>query len=190
MKNVELKLIKKAKQGDKQAFGKLVLKYQDKVFYLAFDITNNSNDAQDIAQNTFLQIYQKLCYFREESSFSTWLYRITTNASIDFLRKKNKQKGISLNQPNENGEKNYLIDTLEDKSLSIEKKFEDRDLKDLISETLDMLSPRQKAAFVLRYYHNKKSDEIAEILECNAKTVRSHILRATIKLRKFLEDEK
>jgi len=191
MKNPDDKLVTKAKMGDSGAFGKLVKRYQNKVLYLAFDLVGNYYDAQDVAQNAFYQAFKNLPFFKEQSTFSTWLYRITTNAAIDFQRSKKRRQAMSLNQPlTENKEDRELIDTLKDKTKPFDKRLEDLDLKELIKKTTETLPPQQRAAFVLKYFHDKPTEDIAEILNCDPITVRGHILRATLKLKKQLKAEK
>jgi len=189
MNDPDIKLVKKAKMGDRHAFGKLVKKYQNKVLFLAYDLTGNYVDAQDVAQNTFLQAFQNITYFRDESSFSTWLYKITTNASIDFQRSKKRRRSLFMNQPQDEEQKNQL-NNIEDSALAIDKKIENSDLKNLIAQTVNQLSPQQKTAFVLKYFHEKSTDEIAKIIDCDPVTVRGHLLRATLKLRKKLKGER
>jgi len=177
--------------GDNRAFGKLVKRYQNKVLYLAYDLVGNYYDAQDVAQNVFYQAFKSLTFFKAQSSFSTWLYRITTNAAIDFQRSKKRRQAMSLNQPM-SGKKDdrELIDTLKDSNKPFDKKVEDLDMKKIIKKTTESLPPQQRAAFVLKYFHDKPTEEIAEILNCDPITVRGHILRATLKLRKQLKAEK
>lgn len=190
IKENDTKLVKKAKLGDRQAFGKLVKRYQNKVLYLAYDLIGNYTDAQDVAQNVFLQAFQKIVYFRDEASFSTWIYKITTNAAIDFQRSRKRRKSLFIDPPQHEDQQTLSIENIEDPYQSIEKKIENSDLKELISRTVEGLSPQQKAAFVLKYFHDKGTEEIAKIIDCDPVTVRGHILRATLKLRKKLKDEK
>lgn len=189
-KENDTKLVKKAKQGDRQAFGKLVKKYQNKVLYLAYDLVGNYTDAQDIAQNVFLQAFQNIVYFRDESTFSTWIYKITTNASIDFQRSRKRRKSFFIDPPQHEEQQSLSIENIEDPYQSVEKKIENADLKELVSRTVEGLSPQQKAAFVLKYFHDKSTEDIAKIIDCDPVTVRGHILRATLKLRKKLKDER
>ncbi len=190
MKSTERKLVERAKQGDRQAFGKLVKKYQNKVLYLAHDLVGNYNDAQDVAQNAFFSAFRNIASFRDEATFSTWIYRITTNAAIDFQRSKKRKKTMSLNQPVYDDSEDELIDTLQANDQPIDKRIEDVDLKNLVASLVDILSPQQQAAFVLKYFHEKSTAEIAEILQCDPITVRGHILRATQKMRKKMKGEK
>lgn len=186
----DLKLVERSKLGDRQAFGKLVKKYQNKVLYLAYDLIGNYVDAQDVAQNVFLQAFQNISYFRDEAAFSTWIYKITTNAAIDFQRGKRRRKSLFIDQPQDEEQQKLSINNIEDPYQSVEKKIETSDLRDLVAKIVERLSPQQKAAFVLKYFHDKSTEEIAAIIGCDPVTVRGHILRATLKLRKKLKDER
>ena len=186
----DLKLVAKSKLGDRRAFGKLVKKYQNKVLYLAYDLIGNYVDAQDVAQNVFLQAFQNIPYFRDEATFSTWIYKITTNAAIDFQRSRRRRKSLFIDQPQYEEQQKLSIENIEDPYQSVEKKIENSDLKSLVAKVVEELSPQQKAAFILKYFHDKSTEEIAKIINCNPVTVRGHILRATTKLRKRLKDEK
>jgi len=190
IKDSDSKLVAKSKRGDRRAFGKLVKKYQNKVLYLAYDLIGNYVDAQDVAQNVFLQAFQKIAYFRDEATFSTWIYKITTNASIDFQRSRKRRKSLFIDQPKYEEQQKLSIENIEDPYQSVEKQIENSDLKNLVAKVVEELSPQQKAAFVLKYFHDKSTEEIAKIINCDPVTVRGHILRATTKLRKKLKDEK
>jgi len=190
IKDSDSKLVAKSKLGDRGAFGKLVKKYQNKVLYLAYDLIGNYVDAQDVAQNVFLQAFQNIPYFRDEATFSTWIYKITTNAAIDFQRSRRRRKSLFIDQPKYEEQQKLSIENIEDPYQSIEQKIENSDLKNLVAEVVRELSPQQKAAFVLKYFHEKSTEEIAKIINCDPVTVRGHILRATVKLRKKLKDEK
>ncbi|HDP97572.1 MAG TPA: sigma-70 family RNA polymerase sigma factor [bacterium] len=190
MKISDEKLVEQAKSGNSYAFGKLVKRYQNKVLFLAYDLVGNYNDAQDVAQNTFLYAFRSIARFQEKSSFSTWLYRITTNAAIDFQRSKKRKKTLSLNQKtSEREDERELIDTLIDKDKPFDERYQELDLKNIIEQTTAKLPPQQRAAFVLKYFNNQPTDEIAKILKCDPVTVRGHILRASLKIRKLLKDE-
>lgn len=190
IKESDAKLVQKAKQGDRNAFGKLVKRYQNKVLYLAYDLIGNYTDAQDVAQNVFLQAFQNIVYFRDESSFSTWIYRITTNAAIDFQRSRKRRKSIFVDQSKNQEQTNLIVENIEDPHQLVEQQIENRDLQSRVADLVKSLSPQQRAAFVLKYFHQRTTDEIAAIIGCDPVTVRGHILRATIKLRKQLKDER
>ncbi len=190
IKESDAKLVQRAKQGDRSAFGKLVKRYQNKVLYLAYDLIGNYIDAQDVAQNVFLQAFQNIVYFRDESSFSTWIYRITTNAAIDFQRSRKRRKTLFVDQSANQEQAPVTIENIEDPNQSVERQIENRDFQDRVAHLVESLSPQQRAAFVLKYFHHQTTEEIAKIIGCDPVTVRGHILRATLKLRKQLKDER
>ena len=86
------RLIRDAKSGNRNAFGKLVKKYEKKILYLSYDLVGNYEDAKDLAQEVFIRSFQRLHQFEERSGFSTWVYRITVNLAIDFRRRQSRQR--------------------------------------------------------------------------------------------------
>jgi len=173
-------LVKKAKSGNKYAFGKLVEKYQEKILHLAFDLVKDYDEAKDIAQEAFIRAYEKLDQFREQSQFSTWLYRIAVNLANDHQRrqKRNFQQQIDIYAKQPDLKSDW------DDAVLPEKIVENKELRGEIESALEKLSPNQRTAVVLRYFHQKTSTEIASIMECTENTVRIHIFRALKNLRK------
>jgi len=185
----DLKLVHKAKAGSKDAFGLLVNKYQQKVFYLAYDLVGDYDDAKDIAQNAFIRAYERLSMFQERAKFSTWLYRITVNMAMDEHRRR----------------KRHPHDTLETHIRTIEQDAAEKDNNEpdpdsgerqklrqaLINKGLGTLSKNQRTAVVLKYFHQKSSKEIGDILGCSESTARIHIFRGLKNLQrsfKFKDD--
>ena len=173
----EKDLIRKAKQGDMQAFEELILKHEKIVYNVALRMMNHSEDARDISQEVFLKAYRSLANFDERSQFSTWLYRITHNTCIDEMRKRKGKQSYSLEAELENEEGSmqrqiaYEGDTPEESLLREEQKSE-------ILRALDTLSEEHKAAIILRDVKGLSYEEIAEILELSLGTVKSRISRA------------
>jgi len=177
-------LIKKSKAGNKQAFGRLIQKYQEQILYLAYDLTGNYEDAQDLAQETFIKAYDKLSQFEERSRLSTWLYRIAVNLAMDFHRKSRRYQIQSLHQhaqrlPDESGGEDLITDS--GHRIAI------RNTNHRIDAALAELSEQQRSAVVLKYFHQMTSKEIAEILGCTDATVRTHIFRGIKKLKTLLD---
>lgn len=171
--NSEQRLVEKAKRGNKNAFDKLVKIYQDQILYLAYDYSGDYDQAKDIAQDVFLKAYQKLSSFQAKSKFSTWLYRIAVNTCIDYLRKNERfADPVKIN----NKIKNTPDGTDNDR----------QDLNDVIEYAVSQLSENQRSSIILKYYQNKTTDEIANILNCDVNTVRVHIFRAIQKMKKIL----
>ena len=187
MKNKDKQFVLKAQAGDKKAFGKLVKKYQDKVLYLAYDLIGNFDDAQDIAQNAFLRALNGINNFKSQSSFSTWLYRIVVNLSIDFKRAKSRKRHVSIEKSQDEDAKS-IENILKDNYLQPDQIAELKDFTKQVNNALKKLPHNQKTAFILRHYHDMNMQEIAEILGCKPGTIRSHLFRAINKLREELKE--
>jgi len=172
-KAIDLGLVIRAKAGDYQAFDLLVLKYQSRLISTAFRFVKDIHIAEDLVQESFIKSFNSLASFREDSSFYTWIYRITVNTSKNFLVSKKR--------------KNELLssDISEDQTYEIE--YEDTDtpedllqasqLKKLITETIDQLGEDTKTALTLRELDGLSYEEIAKVVNCPVGTVRSRIFR-------------
>lgn len=181
----EKRLIQKAKNGDKVAFGKLVEEYHQKLLYVAYDLVGDYDEAKDLAQETFLRAWVKLSQFEERSKFSTWLYRVLYNMAIDSHRKKKRNPQHSLEEKlkevTEGGKKlpaSVILQPGED--------LERDEVAGQLDAALEKLTLNQRIAVILRYYHQKSSKEIAEVMGCAESTVRIHIFRALAQMRKHL----
>jgi len=180
----EKHLIKQSKAGDKHAFGRLIQRYQEQILYLAYDLTGNYEDAQDLAQEAFIKAFDKLHQFEERSRLSTWLYRITVNLAMDFHRKSKRYQVQSLHK-----QTRKLPDDSPGGALITDSEHEiaQQDKNHRIDAALAELTDQQRSAVVLKYYHEMTSKEIGEILGCTDATARTHIFRGIKKLRSLLE---
>ena len=167
-------LIDKAKRGDQLSFKKIVEKYKSQVGSLAYRMVGDYEDAKDITQNVFVKIYQNLKRFDTKRKFSTWLYRIAMNASIDFLRKYRRHKIDHLDD---------LIGQLSNAKGNTEKVFNDTLIRWSVKDVLDSLSAKQKAVFVLRDLEGLDIKEVAQITGMPQATVRWYLHRARAKLK-------
>ena len=174
----EAELILAAQRGDDDAFESLVRLYEKRVFALALRMCGNSEDAAEISQEVFLSAWQSLKFFRRESSFSTWLYRLTSNASIDLLRKQ-KRPTLSI-------EDEELNIDLPDSSPTPEEALERSALRAEVEKGLQALSPDHRQVLVLREMHQLSYNEIADTLQMDVGTVKSRICRGRKQLRKIL----
>ena len=189
MNDSEKRLIQKAKNGDKAAFGKLVEEYHQKLLYVAYDLVGDYDDAKDLAQETFLRAYVKLSQFEERAKFSTWLYRVLYNLAIDSHRKKKRHPQHSLEEKLKevtDGSKKLPASIILQPGQDLER---DETAKQL-DAALEKLTLNQRIAVVMRYYHQKTSKEISEVMGCAESTVRIHIFRAMANMRKELGDLK
>lgn len=182
----ETALVERARQGDRDAFAALVERQQGKVYNLALRLTGSAEDAADVAQEAFLKVWRGLPSFQGESSFSTWLYKLTSNAAIDFLRRRARQRGaespLSLDE-----EDNGLAALTPDSAPSPQEQLEHRELQAALAEGLKRLSQEHRQALSLRLAGLSYA-EIAQALEVEEGTVKSRIARARLSLRNYLRD--
>jgi RNA polymerase sigma-70 factor (ECF subfamily) len=178
----EEKWIDAARQGDQEAFGQLVRLYEKRVFVLTVRLCKNPADAEEAAQETFLAAWQGLRFFRGESSFSTWLYRLASNACVDLLRREGRHKAAA--GPSLNDEELHF--DLADDAPSPHALAERTELRAQIEAGLAALPVEYRQVLLLREMHQLSYDEIARTLELDLGTVKSRISRGRKLLRKFL----
>ena len=174
--------IEAARNGDPLAFEQLIHLYEKRVFALTRRMCKNPADAEEAAQETFLAAWQGLKFFRGESSFSTWLYRLASNACVDLLRKEGRHQaaaGPSLN------DEEVLLE-IQDEAPSPHALAEQAELKEQIEAGLAALPEEYREVLILREIHQQSYDEIAEILSLDLGTVKSRINRGRKQLRKIL----
>lgn len=176
MNDIEKLLIKRSKSGDIEAFEQLIFDYQKKAYNIALRIMSNQEDAKDMCQEAFIRIFKSIEGFKEQSSFSTWMYRIVTNVCLDEIRKRKKSETISLDgtYETENGEIHFETASDED---TPEKAYVRTEKKRLILKSINELSEEYKTAIVLRDIQGFSYEEIANILCCSIGTVKSRINR-------------
>jgi RNA polymerase sigma-70 factor, ECF subfamily len=181
----EKKLAESAAGGDQKAFEQLVLQYQKPVYNLALRMAGNADDAFDLAQEAFLRAWRALPQFKFESSFSTWLYRLTSNVCIDFLRQKKRSKVVSFSFVNEDDETEEY--DRPDPAPGPEARAIASAEREEVARALDSLEPEYREALTLCAIHGMSYIEIAEVLDVPAGTVKSRISRAREKMRRKLQ---
>lgn len=185
----EEQLVKKSLQGDTQAFEELVLIHQNKVYKLAYRYMGNEEDAYDMTQEAFLKAYRSLRSFKGDSSFSTWLYRVTTNVCLDELRRRKRRIApVSLDEPLATNDGDEVEKEIADKSPTADILYEQKEFSQYIQNLLNDMKPEHKTAIVLRDVMELSYEEIAEVLNCSIGTVKSRISRARNALRKKMDD--
>lgn len=172
-------LIASACRGDLTAFREIIDWYGTQIYSLAFQIVRDRDDAQDIAQEVFLRLHASLHTFNGQNRFTTWLYRLTTNMAIDFLRKHRKKMVYSLNEPD-------LASLPADSALRPDVQMEMKETREILTSLLGKLSPSQRKIFVLRDMRDFTTDETADILGCGVATVRVHLAQARLRIRRAL----
>lgn len=175
-------LVRAAAGGDEDAFAQLAELHEKKVYNLALRMCGNPEDAWDAAQEAFLSAWRGLPSFRGEAGFSTWLYRLTSNAAIDQLRRTKRQRGESSLDDESLG-----IDAV-DRTPSPQERAEESELRGAVTAGLARLSDSHRQALVLREVQELSYEEIAAVLEVDLGTVKSRISRARSALRKILQE--
>lgn len=183
----ELEIIVKVRSGDADAFEALVLEHQNKVYSLALRMVGNEEDARDMAQEAFIRAFNSLGSFRGESKFSVWLYRLTSNICIDFLRGMAKRRTVSLSWEDEDGDEGEL--EIPDERFSPEAGLERSELREAVRRGLEQLTPEYREILLLREINGLSYDEIGRALNLEEGTVKSRIFRARKKLCEILVRE-
>lgn len=162
---------------DQRAYTELMGRYKDSVFYMLLKMVNNSDDAEDLTIETFSKAFKRLDQYTPQFAFSTWLFKIASNHSIDFIRKK-RIRAISIDQgySNEDGE-TYVIPVKEE-SLDPEESMQKDERIQSMRDVVEKLKPRYKRLVELRYFEEKSYEEISEILELPLGTVKAQLFRA------------
>lgn len=181
-------LVSKASRGDEDAFEALVARYEKGLYNLAFRMVPDREDAMDIVQEVFLKVHQALPGFRGDSRFSTWVYRVCVNASLDFLRKKQKIQTYSLDEPLNFGESQVAKEVPGD-GMSVEDLVENMSLGHRILSLIQELDPVYKTIIVLCDIQGHTYQEIADILDISVGTVKSRLHRARNMVRRLMSEE-
>jgi RNA polymerase sigma-70 factor (ECF subfamily) len=178
-------------ERDEEAFNELVNRYGDKVFRLAYRITSSQSDAEEILQEVFLILVEKLSTFRKESRFSTWLYRVASNASFMFIRnsRRSSDKELSLDEYkpyNDYG----VLEGVEEKDWSGRPDYEllGKEGTDLIEKAIGELPEEYRVVFHMKDIEKLTSKEISKILKLSVPAVKSRVLRARLFLRDKLSE--
>jgi RNA polymerase sigma-70 factor (ECF subfamily) len=180
----EQESIARAAHGDRDAFAQLLERYQKQVYHHALRMVGGPEDAADLTQEVFLKVWQGLPAFQGECAFSTWLYRVTGNVCIDFLRREKKRWGeLSLDD-----DEGTLCAVLPDTAPSPQQALEHKEQSRSIQKGLLALSPEHRQVLVLREINGLSYEEIAQALDLSPGTVKSRIARARLNLARFLRE--
>ena len=182
----EAEIIQKLQQGNEQAFKHLVENYQKLVVNTCFGMVHNIEDAEDIAQDVFIEVFRSIQNFRADSKISTWLYRIAINRSLNFIRNDKRKKWYRSIEDIITGkitqsDKNQYINN-ETPVFELENKQRQK----MLHEAIDSLPENQKTAFTLNKYEDLSYKEISEVMNLSVSSVESLIHRAKISLQKKL----
>jgi len=181
-------LVKQAKQGDVEAFTELVRRFQEKIYHTILSLTRNQQDADDLAQETFMHAYKSLRNFKQRSTFYTWIYRIAVNLTLNFLKRRKRDEKREVHV------EDYSLDVKSAAStLSPERYSMKKELSEKLKEAIDSLPLTYRASFVLVVFQGMTHTQAARILRCSENTVswRMHKARTMLQqiLRPYLEGE-
>lgn len=177
-------------EKDPAAFKDIVDKYKKKVYYIAYQMTGNHSDADDVAQEAFIKAYRRLGQFKGRSNFYTWFYRILINCCMDELRRRKRRPELDLDESLDMDR--YAADAAgKGRTLDAAREAEADELRGAVAEALESIPAKQRMALVLHEFEKMPHGDIARVMKCSEGTVRSRLhyarLRMQQKLRRFIE---
>jgi RNA polymerase sigma-70 factor (ECF subfamily) len=183
----ESALVNRARQGDLAAYDDLVKRYQERIYATVYHMTSNHEDANDLAQDSFIKAFQALKSFKGGSSFYTWLYRIAVNKTINFLKQRKNRTHMSLNDLDFNAEHDpdlmaLISDNTPRRAAGL------TELQEKLNAALLKLSEPHRLVVVLHDVQGQSHEEIAKVMGCNIGTVRSRLFYARQQLQGYLND--
>lgn len=183
----EAELVRRARRGDLEAYDELVRRYQERIYATIYHMTANHEDANDLAQETFVKAFRALRSFKGGSSFYTWLYRIAVNKTINFLKQRRGRSQMSLNDLDLNAEHDPdLVALVSDKTPRREAHLSE--LQERLNAAMQKLSEVHRLVVTLHDVQGLPHEEIARIMDCNVGTVRSRLFYARQQLQAYLSD--
>jgi RNA polymerase sigma-70 factor (ECF subfamily) len=168
----------RARQGDQAAFRLLVERHSHAIFRLAFRISGNEYDAEDLVQETFLRAYKQLVAFDGRAAVGTWLYRICVNCSLDLIRVRKQRRSDDTTR---------WLDRMATSDPGPERLLQSHQIAALLEPALDLLSETERTAFILRHHEGLGIEEIAELLGVERGAAKHSVFRAVQKLRRALQ---
>ena len=176
--------VARAKAGDRDGFRILVERHSRTVFRLAFRMTSNEQDAEDVVQETFLRAYRQLSRYESRSSFGTWLYRIAANCALDLVRSRRRHE--QQHDSGGSGEDDVML-RIPASSPQPDRLAMSGEAGERVQAALGGLTPQERMAFVLRHFEGQSIEEIGSALGLNTNATKNSIFRAVQKLRRELE---
>lgn len=180
-------LVRSAQGGDLAAYDELVRRYQERIYATLYHMTSNHEDANDLAQESFIKAFQAIKSFKGDSSFFTWLYRIAVNKTINFLKQRKNRINLSLNDLDINAENDPdLVSLVSEKNPRRDMSL--KELQEKLNAAMLRLSEDHRLVVTLHDIQGLSHDEIGKIMDCNVGTVRSRLFYARQQLQGFLSD--
>ena len=180
-------LVQRAQKGDALAYDELIRRYQERIYATVYHMTSNHEDANDLAQETFIKAFQALKSFKGDSSFYTWVYRIAVNKTINFLKQRKNRMHMSLNDLDFNAENDPdLVALISDRTPRRDANL--TELQQKLNAAMLKLSDVHRLVVTLHDVQGLSHDEIGKIMDCNIGTVRSRLFYARQQLQAYLSD--
>jgi RNA polymerase sigma-70 factor (ECF subfamily) len=178
-------LVQRLQAGDPEAFDALFRQHCAKVLRQAMYLVGNATEAEEVVQEVFLAVYEKAQTFRGDAAFTTWLYRLTANAALTRLRRRQRSKEVALEDylPQFQPDGHHLVRPVVDWSATLEERLADAQLQQLLREAIDLLQPLDKAVLVLSDFEDLSNKEIGEALGLTVLAVKARLHRARLFLR-------
>lgn len=186
MADKDAPLIERILAGDEAAFTELVRRYEGKVYQLALRLTGNQMDANDVIQEVFLSVYQKLHTFRGQAAFSSWLYRITANASFARLNQRKRQASVSIDDVLPAVEGQSPGGTFSEWSQKPDTILFNKEARAALEQAINDLPEEFRTVVILRDVENQSNQDVAELLNLSVAAVKSRLHRARLALRRKL----
>ncbi len=181
-------LVKRAMGGDEQAYSELVDKYQRALYFHILKMIKDKEQVNDLVQEAFVKAFDNLNTYSTNYAFSTWLYRIATNHTIDYLRKK-KLKTLSIDEPVKTRDGEMRMQ-LEDETAGTDRNIIRKQRQNIVQNAIDELPSKYRKVIEMRHMEEKSYQEIADVLDLPLGTVKAHIFRARELLYKSLKDKR
>jgi RNA polymerase sigma-70 factor (ECF subfamily) len=186
MEDADAIAIERAKAGDSDGFRALVQRHSRSVFRLAFRMTGNEFDAEDVVQETFLRAYKQLDNYESRSSFSTWVYRIASNYALDLIRSRKRHADRRV-LSSESEEGTGVLENVKAGEPGQDRVYYSAQVRVKLNLALDNLSEQERTAFLLRHFEGKSIEEIGAVLSLGTSATKNSIFRAVRKVREALE---
>jgi len=181
----EQELVQRLQAGDAETFDAMFRQYFQKVFRQATHLLGNAAEAEEVVQEVFLAVYEKAHTFRGEAAFTTWLYRLTTNAAFSRLRRRKRSHEVAIEDylPQFQPDGHHLVRPVVDWSANLEERLADAQLQQLLRQAIELLQPLDKAVLVLSDFEDLSNKEIGEALGLTVLAVKARLHRARLFLR-------
>jgi len=180
----DAEIVARARLGDTGAYKSLVERHGRGVYRLAYRLTGNGADAEDVVQETFMRAYQRIEEFESRAGFGSWLYRIAHNYAVDLIRSRRRQ-GIKLDSPRD--DESDPMENLPDEAMAPDQVVFGGQVRHKVHLAMRRLTPSERAAFVLRHFEHRSIEEISSMMQQPTGATKQAIFRAVKKLRRELE---